>query len=86
MQATVSGLTCFFSPPNQLGKVNELLIKPDLSDLTEEKEEEDVVEESVEEENGSGTDCVSTARSIDTALNLVIMSIKSLEKHFLTIN
>uniref|UniRef100_A0A3B4XNS8 Epithelial splicing regulatory protein 1 n=1 Tax=Seriola lalandi dorsalis TaxID=1841481 RepID=A0A3B4XNS8_SERLL len=29
-----------------LGRVHELLIKPDLSDLTEEKEEEDVVEES----------------------------------------
>ncbi|XP_072250417.1 epithelial splicing regulatory protein 1 isoform X4 [Leuresthes tenuis] len=52
-----------------LGRVNELLIKPDLSDLTEEKEEEDVVEESQEEENGSG-DCVSTATSIDSALNL----------------
>uniref|UniRef100_A0A669ES64 Epithelial splicing regulatory protein 1 n=1 Tax=Oreochromis niloticus TaxID=8128 RepID=A0A669ES64_ORENI len=38
----------------KLGKVNELLIKPDLSDSTEEKEEEDVVEESVEQENGSG--------------------------------
>uniref|UniRef100_A0A3Q3VYS6 RRM domain-containing protein n=1 Tax=Mola mola TaxID=94237 RepID=A0A3Q3VYS6_MOLML len=33
-----------------LGKVNELLIKPDPSEFTEEKEEEDVVEESVEEE------------------------------------
>ncbi|XP_047455246.1 epithelial splicing regulatory protein 1 isoform X2 [Mugil cephalus] len=55
----------------KLGKVNELLIKPDLSDLTEEKEEEeDVVEESVEEENGSGAECVSTARSVDAALNL----------------
>uniref|UniRef100_A0A3Q0S3T8 Epithelial splicing regulatory protein 1 n=1 Tax=Amphilophus citrinellus TaxID=61819 RepID=A0A3Q0S3T8_AMPCI len=29
----------------KLGKVNELLIKPDLSDLIEEKEEEDVLEE-----------------------------------------
>jgi len=64
-----------FSSLNQLGRVNELLIKPDLSDLTEEKAEEDVVEESQEEENGSG-DCVSTATSIDSALNLVIISRK----------
>ncbi|XP_033496743.2 epithelial splicing regulatory protein 1 isoform X1 [Epinephelus lanceolatus] len=54
----------------QLGKVNELLIKPDLSDLTEEKEVEDVVEESKEEENRSGADNVSTATSLETALNL----------------
>nr|XP_033496744.1 epithelial splicing regulatory protein 1 isoform X2 [Epinephelus lanceolatus] len=54
----------------QLGKVNELLIKPDLSDLTEEKEVEDVVEESEEEENRSGADNVSTATSLETALNL----------------
>ncbi|XP_037640174.1 epithelial splicing regulatory protein 1 isoform X2 [Sebastes umbrosus] len=55
----------------KLGKVNELLIKPDLSDLTEEKEEEeDVVEESVEEENSSRADNVSTATSLETALNL----------------
>ncbi|XP_039662789.1 epithelial splicing regulatory protein 1 isoform X1 [Perca fluviatilis] len=54
----------------KLGKVNELLIKPDLSDLTEEKEEEDVVEESVEEDNRSGADNVFTATSLETALNL----------------
>ncbi|KAM9353296.1 epithelial splicing regulatory protein 1 isoform 2-T2 [Symphorus nematophorus] len=59
----------------KLGKVNELLIKPDLTDLTEKKEEEgeeeeDVVEESVEEENGSKADCVFTATSLETALNL----------------
>uniref|UniRef100_A0AAX7U5V9 RRM domain-containing protein n=1 Tax=Astatotilapia calliptera TaxID=8154 RepID=A0AAX7U5V9_ASTCA len=54
----------------KLGKVNELLIKPDLSDLTEEKEEEDVVEESVEQENGSGADCVYKAPSVDKALNM----------------
>lgn len=65
--------------------MNELLIKPDLSDLTEEKEEEDVVEESVEEENGSGADCVFTATSLETALNLVIMSFKSLEITFLVL-
>lgn len=59
--------------------MNELLIKPDLSDLTEEKEEDDVVEESVEEENGSRGDCVSTATSLETALNLVITPLKSLE-------
>ncbi|CAJ1062202.1 epithelial splicing regulatory protein 1 isoform X4 [Xyrichtys novacula] len=53
----------------KLGKVNELLIKPDLSDLTEEKEEEDVVEKSVEEEHGSKADCVFTASSLETALN-----------------
>lgn len=66
----------FFSPPNQLGKVNELLIKPDLSDLTEEKEEEDVVEECVEEESGFKADCVFTAASLEAALNLVITSPK----------
>lgn len=55
--------------------MNELLIKPDLSDLTEQKEEEDVVEESVEEENGSGADCVSKATSLEAALNLVIVSL-----------
>ncbi|XP_044215973.1 epithelial splicing regulatory protein 1 isoform X1 [Thunnus albacares] len=55
----------------KLGRVNELLIKPDLTDLTEEKEkEEDVVEESVEEENGSGADCVFTALNLETALNM----------------
>uniref|UniRef100_A0A7N6B894 RRM domain-containing protein n=1 Tax=Anabas testudineus TaxID=64144 RepID=A0A7N6B894_ANATE len=32
--------------------------------------EEDVVEESVEEENGSGADCVSKATSLEAALNL----------------
>lgn len=58
---------------NQLGKVNELLIRPDISDLTQEKEEEDVVEESVEEENGSGADCVSTSVNFEAALNLVMM-------------
>ncbi|XP_056300955.1 epithelial splicing regulatory protein 1 isoform X2 [Pseudoliparis swirei] len=54
----------------KLGKVNELLIKPDLSDLTEEKEEEDGVEESIEEEDSSRADNVSTATSLETALNL----------------
>ncbi|XP_062255609.1 epithelial splicing regulatory protein 1 isoform X2 [Platichthys flesus] len=54
----------------KLGRVNELLIKPDLSDMTEEeKEEEDVVEESVEEENGSGAECVSTSANLEAALN-----------------
>lgn len=67
----------FFSPPNQLGKVNELLIKPDLSDLMEEKEEEDVVEECVDEETGFKADCVFTAASLEAALNLVITSPKS---------
>uniref|UniRef100_G3P3D3 Epithelial splicing regulatory protein 1 n=1 Tax=Gasterosteus aculeatus aculeatus TaxID=481459 RepID=G3P3D3_GASAC len=58
----------------KLGKVNELLIKPDLSDLAEEKEEEeeeeDEVEESAEKENKSRADNVSTATSLETALNL----------------
>lgn len=71
MKASVSGLTGFFVPLNQLGRVNGILIKPDLSDLTDEKEEDDEAEESVEEENGSGADCVSTAASLETALNLV---------------
>uniref|UniRef100_A0A665WEL0 Epithelial splicing regulatory protein 1 n=1 Tax=Echeneis naucrates TaxID=173247 RepID=A0A665WEL0_ECHNA len=53
----------------KLGRLHELLIKPDLSDLTEEKEEEDVVEEGAEEENGSGADCVTTAASLEEALN-----------------
>ncbi|XP_036929392.1 epithelial splicing regulatory protein 1 isoform X4 [Acanthopagrus latus] len=54
-----------------LGKVNELLIKPEPLDSTEEKEEEeDVVEESVEEESGSKADCVTTATSLEAALNL----------------
>ncbi|XP_034730602.1 epithelial splicing regulatory protein 1 isoform X4 [Etheostoma cragini] len=54
----------------KLGKLNELLIKPDLSDLTEQNDEEDVVEESVEEDNRSGADNVFTATSLETALNL----------------
>ncbi|KAG7475618.1 epithelial splicing regulatory protein 1 isoform X1 [Solea senegalensis] len=53
----------------KLGRVNELLIEPDCSDLTEEREEEDVVEESVEEKR-SGADCVSTSTSFEAALNL----------------
>lgn len=60
-----------------MGKVNELLIKPDLSDLTEGKEEEDVVEESVEKENDSKADRVFRAASLETALNLVMTSLKS---------
>ncbi|XP_037130191.1 epithelial splicing regulatory protein 1 isoform X1 [Syngnathus acus] len=53
----------------KLGKVNELLIKPEVSELTDEKNEGDVVEEHVEEENVSGADCVFTAKSLETALN-----------------
>lgn len=68
--------TDVFSLLNQLGKVNELLIKPEPLDSTEEKEEEEdvveeSVEESVEEESGSKADCVTTATSLETALNLV---------------
>lgn len=59
-------------PVNQLGKVNELIIKPDLSELTEGKEDKDVVEEAVEEELGSKADSVFTATSLEMALNLVI--------------
>lgn len=55
--------------------MNELLIKPDCLDLTEEKEEEDVVEESVEEEHGSRADCVFTASNLETALSQVITCI-----------
>ncbi|XP_028325781.1 epithelial splicing regulatory protein 1 isoform X3 [Gouania willdenowi] len=55
----------------QLGQVNELLIRPDPSELTEKEEEEDVEEEeSVEEESGSGADCISTATSLESALNM----------------
>ncbi|KAF7669708.1 hypothetical protein LDENG_00147210 [Lucifuga dentata] len=55
----------------KLGKVNELLIKPEFSDLTEDKdeEEEDVLEESVEEENRHEADCVSTVTNLEAALN-----------------
>ncbi|XP_028282327.1 epithelial splicing regulatory protein 1 isoform X5 [Parambassis ranga] len=59
----------------KLGKVNELLIKPDLSDLTGEKEEEDVVEEDVEEENVFGADCVSKVTDIEAALNLFYLQL-----------
>ncbi|XP_077384047.1 epithelial splicing regulatory protein 1 isoform X2 [Festucalex cinctus] len=53
----------------KLGKVNELLIKPEVSDVTDEKKEEDVAEELVEDENVSGADCVYTAKSLENALN-----------------
>lgn len=55
---------------NQLGRVNELLIKPDLSDFTEENVKEDVVDNK-ETEKGSGGDCIFTVTSIDTALSMV---------------
>lgn len=77
-------LFCFF---NQLGKVNELIIKTNLSDLTDKEEDEDDVvekseekeaeEEQQEEETSSyRADCVYTATSLDSAFNTVI------EKHF----
>uniref|UniRef100_A0A8C5NGD1 RRM domain-containing protein n=1 Tax=Gouania willdenowi TaxID=441366 RepID=A0A8C5NGD1_GOUWI len=44
-----------------LGQVNELLIRPDPSELTEKEEEED---------SGSGADCISTATSLESALNM----------------
>lgn len=57
---------------NQLGKVNELIIKPDLSELTEGKEDKDVVEQTADKESGSKADAVFTATSLETALNQVI--------------
>ncbi|KAM8870854.1 epithelial splicing regulatory protein 1 isoform 2-T2 [Spinachia spinachia] len=62
----------------KLGKVNELLIKPDLSDLTEEKEEEEEeneLEESAEKENKPNADNVFTATSLETALNLFCLQL-----------
>lgn len=64
---------------NQLGKVNELLIKHNVSDLAEEKKEEDVVQERVEEETGLKADCVFTAENLEAALNLVMFSSTSVE-------
>ncbi|XP_038146947.1 epithelial splicing regulatory protein 1 isoform X2 [Cyprinodon tularosa] len=54
-----------------LGRVNELLIRSDLSDSTEEKTEEDVVVEGKEEdETASGADRVYTATSLDSGINM----------------
>lgn len=61
----------------KLGKVNELLLKSDLEDSTEVKEEEDVVEESVTEKHSSGADCVATASNLETALNLFHLQLKN---------
>lgn len=79
----VSRLTCFFffclfaCFLNQLGRVNELIIRPDLSDLTDEKVEKDVVreseEEEKEEESVNGADCIYTATSLDNAFNVVML-------------
>ncbi|XP_012704782.2 epithelial splicing regulatory protein 1 isoform X3 [Fundulus heteroclitus] len=53
-----------------LGKVNELLIRPDLTESTEEKTDEDVVVECKEDdESSSGADCVYTATSLDSGIN-----------------
>ncbi|XP_037532233.1 epithelial splicing regulatory protein 1 isoform X1 [Nematolebias whitei] len=61
-----------------LGKVNELIIKPNLSDLTDkEEEEDDVVEKSEEEEEEEEqeekslhrADCVYTVTSLDSAFD-----------------
>nr|XP_057939386.1 epithelial splicing regulatory protein 1 isoform X3 [Doryrhamphus excisus] len=65
----------------KLGKVNEILITPEVSDSTEAKEPDNVVTEFVEEaveeeqeeeeeENGSGADCVFNAKSLESALNM----------------
>ncbi|XP_032415096.1 epithelial splicing regulatory protein 1 isoform X3 [Xiphophorus hellerii] len=54
-----------------LGRVNEILIRPDLSDSTEEKSDEDVVVECKEEdESSSRADCMYTAASLDSGLNM----------------
>ncbi|KAM4567842.1 epithelial splicing regulatory protein 1 isoform 1-T1 [Fundulus diaphanus] len=54
-----------------LGRVNELLIRPDLTDSTEEKTDEDVVVECKEDdESSSGADCVYTATSLDSGINM----------------
>lgn len=58
--------------------MNEILIRPDLSDSTEEKSDEDVVVECKEEdESSSGADCMYTAASLDSGLNMVMMSFES---------
>ncbi|XP_061674912.1 epithelial splicing regulatory protein 1 isoform X1 [Syngnathoides biaculeatus] len=54
----------------KLGRVNELLIKPEASDLTDEKKEEDATEDLAEDENESGADCLFTAKSLEAALNM----------------
>ncbi|XP_023819764.1 epithelial splicing regulatory protein 1 isoform X3 [Oryzias latipes] len=59
-----------------LGRVNELLIKPDLSDFTEENVKEDVVDNK-ETEKGSGGDCIFTVTSIDTALSMFDLQLKN---------
>lgn len=56
--------------------MNELLIRPDLSDFAEEDVKEEVVEECKETEKGSGGDCIFTCTSIDTALSMVKSSYK----------
>ncbi|XP_013871085.1 epithelial splicing regulatory protein 1 [Austrofundulus limnaeus] len=57
-----------------LGRVNELIIKPDLSDLTDEKVDKDVVKESEEEEKEeesvNGADCIYTATCLNNAFNV----------------
>lgn len=80
----------FFLCVNQLGRVNELHIKPDPTDLTEEKEEqleeeekeEDLSEETVEE-NRLEADCVSASNSFESALNQVTFQISLLKKNLL---
>lgn len=67
---------------NQLGKVNELIIKPDLSELTEGKEDKDVVEQTADKESGSKADTVFTATSLETALNQVIRKRTNYEELF----
>ncbi|KAM4736551.1 epithelial splicing regulatory protein 1 isoform 2-T3 [Anableps anableps] len=54
-----------------LGKVNEILIRPDISDSTEEKTEEDVVVECKEgDKAASGADCIYTVTSLDSGINM----------------
>ncbi|XP_072316359.1 epithelial splicing regulatory protein 1 isoform X3 [Eucyclogobius newberryi] len=52
----------------KLGKVSELIIKPDLTDSEERQEDEE--EESTAEHCDSGADYVTSAESLETALNL----------------
>ncbi|MEQ2251711.1 Epithelial splicing regulatory protein 1, partial [Ilyodon furcidens] len=53
-----------------LGRVNELLIRPELSDSTGEKTDEDVLVECKEDETASGADCVYTVTSLDSGINM----------------
>ncbi|XP_077577288.1 epithelial splicing regulatory protein 1 isoform X1 [Stigmatopora nigra] len=55
----------------KLGKINELVIKSEESDLADDLKDDDndVVEEATTDENASIADCVFTAKSLEDALN-----------------